>query len=386
MSVVDYSKISPRPQGPKSLLLSKAKSGGRNQQGHISVRHIGGGAKKKLRVLDSRREKFDIPAKIESIEYDPNRSAQIALVQYPDGEKRYIIAPEGLKVGTVLNSGTGVAPDIGNALFLSDIPLGTIIHNIEMKPGAGALIARSAGAYAQLNYHFWPEFLDDTFLGRNFDNPTLTLVSRYGFAEIHDDSDAGSGNNKEKRTTLGLERGMQLLELEKHSPIIASQRLTLATVGELAAQDGWFMRVPYEKRAIDLGETGNIIVGMEIDRETAVAKQILVLDAKKTVLNEEPQLTVESIKTTTGRVEIEYTANEAFLQLSYSHSPFLEIKIDDEPVEFWKTSINTIAVKTEAGKHMITIEGKQSSLRKMLMIVSGLAVIAAVLLFRRKRD
>ncbi len=135
----------------KSLLATKKKSGGRNNTGKMTMRQIGGGHKQKYRIIDFKREKFGIPATVKTIEYDPNRSALIALLFYADGEKRYIIAPEGLKVGDVIKSGKGVAPEIGNALFLSEIPLGTVIHNIEMIPGKGASIARSAGAYAQLN-------------------------------------------------------------------------------------------------------------------------------------------------------------------------------------------------------------------------------------------
>lgn len=134
----------------KSLLRAKKSSGGRNNSGKMTVRNIGGGHKKKYRVIDFTRDKEGIPAKVSTIEYDPNRSARIALLVYADGEKRYIISPNGLQVGQELNAGKGIAPEIGNALYLSDIPLGTVIHNIEMRPGAGGVIARSAGAYAQL--------------------------------------------------------------------------------------------------------------------------------------------------------------------------------------------------------------------------------------------
>jgi len=116
----------------------------------MTVRNVGGGHKKRLRDVDFKRDKFDIPATVKSIEYDPNRTARIALLFYADGEKRYIIAPNGLEVDTVLLSGPGVAPEVGNALPLSEIPLGTIIHNIELKPGKGGAMARSAGSYAQL--------------------------------------------------------------------------------------------------------------------------------------------------------------------------------------------------------------------------------------------
>ncbi|MDF1546352.1 MAG: 50S ribosomal protein L2 [Bacteroidales bacterium] len=134
----------------KSLLRSKKNSGGRNNSGKMTVRNIGGGHKKKYRIIDFARDKEGVPAKVSTIEYDPNRSARIALLVYADGEKRYIIAPNGLKVGQELNAGKGVAPEVGNSLYLSDIPLGTVIHNIEMRPGAGGVIARSAGSYAQL--------------------------------------------------------------------------------------------------------------------------------------------------------------------------------------------------------------------------------------------
>ena len=135
----------------KSLLAPIKKSGGRNNTGKMTMRYLGGGHKRRYRIIDFKRDKQGVEATVKTIEYDPNRSARIALVEYSDGEKRYIIAPQGLKVGTKIMSGKGVAPEVGNALYLSEIPLGTIIHNIEMKPGKGAAIARSAGAHAQLN-------------------------------------------------------------------------------------------------------------------------------------------------------------------------------------------------------------------------------------------
>lgn len=134
----------------KPLLVPMKKTGGRNNQGKRTMRYIGGGHKQKYRLVDFKRDKHSVACKVLTIEYDPNRSARIALVEYSDGEKRYIIAPTGLKVGQSLMSGTGSAPEIGNALFLKDIPLGTTVHNIEMKPGKGGSIARSAGSYAQL--------------------------------------------------------------------------------------------------------------------------------------------------------------------------------------------------------------------------------------------
>ncbi len=134
----------------KSLLAPKKRSGGRNNKGKMTARHIGGGHKKQYRIIDFKRNKFDVAAEVKTIEYDPNRSAFIALVEYMDGEKRYIIAPNGLKVGQQIVSGVSASPEIGNTLFLSKIPLGTIISCIELSPGKGASIARSAGAFAQL--------------------------------------------------------------------------------------------------------------------------------------------------------------------------------------------------------------------------------------------
>lgn len=134
----------------KSLLRPKKKTGGRNNEGRRTMRYIGGGHKRRFRIIDFKRQKDGIPAKVASIEYDPNRTARIALLHYADGEKSYILAPEGLKVGQTLISGKNATPEIGNALYLSDIPLGTIIHNIELVPGKGGQLVRSAGSYAQL--------------------------------------------------------------------------------------------------------------------------------------------------------------------------------------------------------------------------------------------
>lgn len=134
----------------KSLLVPRKKSGGRNNQGRMTMRYIGGGHKQQMRIIDFKRDKDGIPAEVKTIEYDPIRTARIALLVYADGEKRYIIAPHGLKVGQTVNSGTGVSPDVGNTLFLSEIPFGTVIHNIELRPGQGAKMARSAGSSAQL--------------------------------------------------------------------------------------------------------------------------------------------------------------------------------------------------------------------------------------------
>ena len=138
-------------QKPERSLLTPVKStGGRNNDGKMTVRHRGGGHKRRYRIIDFKRDKFDITSEVLTLEYDPNRSAFIALLQYKDGEKRYIIAQNGLKVGQKVLSGKSASPEIGNALYLSDIPLGTIISCIELVPGKGATIARSAGAFAQL--------------------------------------------------------------------------------------------------------------------------------------------------------------------------------------------------------------------------------------------
>jgi len=134
----------------KSLLAPIKSSGGRNNKGKMTVSHRGGGHKRRYRIIDFKRNKFDVTAEVLSIEYDPNRSAFIALVQYKDGEKRYIIAQNGLTVGQKISSGQSATPDIGNALYLSKIPLGTVISCIELVPGKGAAMARSAGAFAQL--------------------------------------------------------------------------------------------------------------------------------------------------------------------------------------------------------------------------------------------
>ncbi|MFD0761100.1 50S ribosomal protein L2 [Lutibacter aestuarii] len=134
----------------KSLLAPKKRSGGRNSKGKMTMRYIGGGHKKQYRIIDFKRNKSGVPATIKSIEYDPNRTAFIALVAYADGEKRYIIAQSGLKVGQTVISGEGATPDVGNTMLLSDIPLGTTISCIELHPGQGAVMARSAGSFAQL--------------------------------------------------------------------------------------------------------------------------------------------------------------------------------------------------------------------------------------------
>jgi len=149
MSTTDYSQLS-KVKPERSLLASKKKHSGRNSYGRITVRHRGGGNRKKYRIIDFKRNKFDVPAEVMTLEYDPNRSAFIALIQYTDGVKNYIIAPQGLKVGDSVIAGTGADIKPGNALPLSAIPNGTVVHNVEMYPGRGGQLARSAGNSAQL--------------------------------------------------------------------------------------------------------------------------------------------------------------------------------------------------------------------------------------------
>ncbi len=149
MTVPDYSELS-KDKAERALLEDQRKSGGRNNAGRITVRHIGGGNKRKYRIIDFKRNKDDIPAKVKSIQYDPNRSANIALLVYADGEKRYILAPVGLNVGDTVMSGENADIKVGNNLPLKNIPVGTLVHNIEMKPGRGGQVARSAGIFAQI--------------------------------------------------------------------------------------------------------------------------------------------------------------------------------------------------------------------------------------------
>lgn len=135
----------------KSLVVSKKSSGGRNNTGKMTMRYTGGGHKQQYRLVDFKRNRHGIPAVVKTVEYDPNRTAFIALISYADGVKSYILAPKGLKVGQTVMSGKGAAPEVGNAMFLSEIPLGTNIHNVELQPGKGGALARSAGAYATLS-------------------------------------------------------------------------------------------------------------------------------------------------------------------------------------------------------------------------------------------
>lgn len=149
MSVLKFDNLT-KKKPEKSLLVNLKKSGGRNAQGVITVRHRGGGAKRKYRIIDFKRNKEGVPGKVVSIEYDPNRTANIALIHYVDGDKRYILAPEGLKIGAMIQSGPEADIVVGNALKLKDIPVGTTIHNVELKPGKGGQLVRTAGAEAQL--------------------------------------------------------------------------------------------------------------------------------------------------------------------------------------------------------------------------------------------
>ncbi|HHG86146.1 MAG TPA: 50S ribosomal protein L2 [Bacteroidetes bacterium] len=149
MSVSDFAEVT-KSKPEKSLIRSKKRSGGRNNTGKMTMRYLGGGHKQRYRVIDFKRDKDGVPGVVHSIEYDPNRTARIALLHYVDGEKRYIIAPDNLKVGQTLVSGAEATPTVGNCKMLKDIPLGTIIHNIEMQPGRGGSMCRSAGSYAQL--------------------------------------------------------------------------------------------------------------------------------------------------------------------------------------------------------------------------------------------
>ncbi len=149
-SVSDFADLTPGSSPEKSLLRPKRRTGGRNNQGKITARHRGGGHKRRYRLIDFRRNKDGIPAKVHSIEYDPNRSARIALLHYVDGEKRYILAPDKLKVGQTVLSGNEAPPTVGNCLPLSKIPLGTSVHGVELRPGRGAVLCRSAGVNAVL--------------------------------------------------------------------------------------------------------------------------------------------------------------------------------------------------------------------------------------------
>jgi large subunit ribosomal protein L2 len=149
-TVSDFADLTPKSKPEKKLVRPLRKTGGRNNQGKITSRHRGGGHKRQYRVIDFRRNKDGVPAKVASIQYDPNRSARIALLHYVDGDKRYILAPDGLEVGGMVESGTEAPPTVGNSLPMMKIPLGTAIHGVEMQPGRGAVMCRSAGTSATL--------------------------------------------------------------------------------------------------------------------------------------------------------------------------------------------------------------------------------------------
>jgi large subunit ribosomal protein L2 len=149
-TVSDFADLTPGVKPEKTLLRPKRKTGGRNNQGRITARHRGGGHKRRYRLIDFRRDKDNVPARVRSVEYDPNRSARIALLHYADGEKRYILAPQGLERGAEVQSGPDVPPSVGNSLPLRNIPLGMTIHNIELQPGRGGRLCRSAGVSATL--------------------------------------------------------------------------------------------------------------------------------------------------------------------------------------------------------------------------------------------
>ena len=150
MSGNDFADLTKGAKVEKSLVVKKSRKGGRNNNGRITVRHKGGGHKQRYRVIDFKRDKVGVEGRVNSLQYDPNRTAFIALLNYADGEKRYIICPNGMKVGQTVVSGKDATPEVGNALYLADIPLGATIHNIELRPGQGGVMVRSAGAYAQL--------------------------------------------------------------------------------------------------------------------------------------------------------------------------------------------------------------------------------------------
>lgn len=149
-TVSDFAELTPGTKPVKALLVPKNRSGGRNNQGRITVRHRGGGHKRRLRLIDFRRNKDGVPAKVAAIQYDPNRTGRIALLYYADGEKRYILSPHGLQVGTTVESGPDAPPTVGNCLPLKNIPMGLTVHNIELQPGRGGVLCRSAGSSAVL--------------------------------------------------------------------------------------------------------------------------------------------------------------------------------------------------------------------------------------------
>jgi len=196
-SVLDYSELTAKPP-EKRLLRPLKSSGGRNNRGRMTISSRGGGHKRRYRIIDFKREKKNIPAKVAAIEYDPNRSANIALLFYADGEKRYILAPNGLKVGDVIQSGSGLEVQTGNAMPLWDMPLGSMVHNIEMKPGKGAQVARGAGAAAQVMAKEYPFVLLRLPSGemRRFSSDCLAVIGQVGNLDHEKVSLGKAGRNR----------------------------------------------------------------------------------------------------------------------------------------------------------------------------------------------
>jgi large subunit ribosomal protein L2 len=193
----DFEEVT-KSKPERSLVESKRRGSGRGTSGSITVRHKGGGHKRKFRIIDFRREKSGIPAKVAAIEYDPNRSARIALLQYVDGEKRYILAPLGLQVGATLLSGPGAEPTLGNAVTLGSVPLGIFVHNVELEPGGGAKVCRSAGGSAQLmaregNYAHLRLPSGEV---RMFDVRCMATVGQIGNTEHSSTSDGKAGRRR----------------------------------------------------------------------------------------------------------------------------------------------------------------------------------------------
>lgn len=191
MSVLDFSELSKKPP-EKKLLKGLKKTGGRNNRGRLTSRHHGGGHKRRYRIIDFKRNKLDIPARVSAIEYDPNRSANIALLVYADGEKRYILSPNGLKVDDTIQAGTGLEIHPGNAMPLSEVPLGTTVHNVEIKPGKGGQVARGAGTGVQVMAK------DGAFVLLRMPSTEIRLFRRECFATI-----GQVGNQDHEKVTFG---------------------------------------------------------------------------------------------------------------------------------------------------------------------------------------
>ncbi|MAG15603.1 hypothetical protein CMO88_00925 [Candidatus Woesearchaeota archaeon] len=252
----------------------------------------------------------------------------------------------------------------------------------------GALIEsapRSTGYAASISTKAAQEIYD---LQQDFSEETLQGLYLLGVKQVivHQEQ-IGKDAKKvfaEKKDALGLERNFQAIELN-HSPIIASNQKTLAGFPELEKEHAWELRTRFEDRNIDFSEVSSILNLMQVDTEKRVAGQILVKDSSNEfIASKDLEIDIKEARTRIDKAEIDYKINsDAFLQLSYSHSPYLSVKIDGKETEYWKTAINTIAVKTEPGEHTITIQGKQSTLRKQLMLVSLLGLIVIVYLFKK---